>query len=95
MTELEPIAPPLEIIDKLEELNSPVSLRSEQYNIWQYQLDLLWHDIDAGLFGDAAKTGQWYNHIKAVKDANPKVSEERETELKLEIQAIIEEENGD
>jgi|TARA_A100000172_G_C3015552_1_gene101348 hypothetical protein len=32
------------------------------------QLDLLWHDIDAGKFGDAAKTGEWYKDVKAVKD---------------------------
>ena len=32
------------------------------------QLDLLWHDIDAGKFGDTAKTGEWYKDIKAVKD---------------------------
>ena len=36
------------------------------------QLDLLWHDIDAGKFGDTAKTGTWYTHIKSVKDANSK-----------------------
>lgn len=32
------------------------------------QLDLLWHDIDAGKFGDTAKTGEWYKDVKAVKD---------------------------
>lgn len=32
------------------------------------QLDLLWHDIDAGKFGDTAKTGEWYKEVKAVKD---------------------------
>ena len=32
------------------------------------ELDLLWHDIDAGKFGDAAKTGEWYKDVKAVKD---------------------------
>ena len=32
------------------------------------QLDLLWHDIDACKFGDAAKTGEWYKDIKAVKE---------------------------
>ena len=32
------------------------------------QLDLLWHDINAGKFGDAAKTGEWYKDVKAVKD---------------------------
>jgi hypothetical protein len=32
------------------------------------QLDLLWHDIDAGKFGDTAKTGEWYKDVKAVKE---------------------------
>ena len=36
------------------------------------QLDKLWHDIDAGLFGDAAKTGSFYQDIKSVKEAHPK-----------------------
>ena len=90
MTELEPIAPPLEIVEKLEELNAPISLRSEQYNIWQYQLDLLWHDINDGKLGENAKTGQWYNHIKNIKQANPKVTDERQAALQSEIQDIIE-----
>jgi hypothetical protein len=36
------------------------------------QLDLLWHDIDAGLLGEPAKTGSWYLAVKAVKDEFPK-----------------------
>ena len=36
------------------------------------QLDKLWHDIDGGLFGTSAKTGDFYLAIKSVKDANPK-----------------------
>ena len=36
------------------------------------QLDRLWHDIDAGLLGAQAKTGDFYLAIKSVKDANPK-----------------------
>ena len=36
------------------------------------QLDMLYKDIDSGKFGDNAKTGAWYLHIKAVKDNNPK-----------------------
>lgn len=36
------------------------------------QLDKLWHDIDLGLFGDAAKTGSFYLDIKSVKDTHPK-----------------------
>tara|TARA_S200000501_G_C20471087_1_gene589454 strand:- start:108 stop:413 length:306 start_codon:yes stop_codon:yes gene_type:complete len=38
------------------------------------QLDQLFHDVDAGKFGADAKTGEWFNKIKAVKDANPKPS---------------------
>ena len=32
------------------------------------QLGKLFKDIDAGLFGDKAKTGQFYTHVKKVKD---------------------------
>ena len=38
------------------------------------QLDQLFHDVDAGKFGADAKTGEWFNKIKAVKEANPKPS---------------------
>ena len=38
------------------------------------QLDQLFHDVDAGKFGADAKTGEWFNKIKAVKYANPKPS---------------------
>ena len=36
------------------------------------QLDMLWHSIDAGEFGDTAKQSEFYIANKAVKDANPK-----------------------
>ena len=36
------------------------------------QLDMLYKDIESGKFGDTAKTGAWYLHIKSVKDNNPK-----------------------
>jgi hypothetical protein len=36
------------------------------------QLDNLWHDIDKGLLGEKAKTGNFYIRIKSVKDFNPK-----------------------
>ena len=32
------------------------------------QLGRLWNDIDAGLFGDNAKKGEFYTHIKGVKE---------------------------
>ena len=36
------------------------------------QLDMLYKDIDAGLLGEEAKTGQFYIAIKEVKEAHPK-----------------------
>lgn len=42
------------------------------YGTLQNQLDMLWHDIDNGLFGDSAKTGEWYQYIKNIKDQHPK-----------------------
>ena len=33
---------------------------------------LTYGNMDSGKFGDDAKTGLWYLHVKAVKDANPK-----------------------
>ena len=43
--------------------------RASEYKELKEQLDLLYHDLTADK-GD--KTGEWYKHIKAVKDANPK-----------------------
>ena len=43
--------------------------REAEYKPIKDQLDLLYHDMTAGK-GDS--TGEWYKHIKAVKDANPK-----------------------
>ena len=42
--------------------------RAVAYKELKEQLDLLYHDMTADK-GD--KTGEWYKHIKAVKDANP------------------------
>ena len=43
--------------------------RKREYLSWQEQLDKLYHDINDGKLD---KTGSWYTHIKAVKDANSK-----------------------
>jgi len=43
--------------------------RAKEYKELKEQLDLLYHDMVADK-GD--KTGEWFKHIKAVKDANPK-----------------------
>ena len=45
------------------------SKRKTEYLSWQEQLDKLYHDINDGKLD---KTGSWYTHIKAVKDANSK-----------------------
>ena len=46
--------------------------RKFAYNEIPEQLDQLWHDIDDGKLGEAAKTGVWYNGVKSTKDAYPK-----------------------
>ncbi len=43
--------------------------RQSGYGGLEDQLDMLWHDIDAGTLD---KTGAFYNHIKTVKDGAPK-----------------------
>jgi len=43
--------------------------RADQYKELKEQLDLLYHDMTSD---KGNKTGEWYKHIKAVKDANPK-----------------------
>ena len=52
-----------------ETLNGVLNKRASEYKELKEQLDLLYHDMTADK-GD--KTGEWYKHIKAVKDANPK-----------------------
>jgi len=52
-----------------ETLSGVLSKRQTEYLSWNEQLDKLWHDINDGKLD---KTGSWYKHIKAVKDANSK-----------------------
>lgn len=72
------------IIDKTIEWNLPdgdlskilillcKDKKRNDYSKIEDQLDLLWHDIDNGIFGDIAKNGEWYNSIKEVKEKYPK-----------------------
>ena len=72
------------IIDKTIEWNLPEGdlikilenqckdKKAKEYPKIGEQLDLLWHDIDNGLFGDNAKTSEWFAAVKEVKDNNPK-----------------------
>ena len=52
-----------------ETLSGVLNKRKTEYLSWQEQLDKLYHDINDGKLD---KTGSWYKHIKAVKDANSK-----------------------
>ena len=52
-----------------ENLVDVLDTRKTEYLSWEEQLDKLYHDIDDGKLD---KTGSWYTHIKAVKDANSK-----------------------
>lgn len=45
--------------------------RKTEYPSIAEQLDLLWHAIDEGKFGDTAKTSSFYTTLKAVKDKYP------------------------
>jgi len=55
--------------NEAETAQAVLSKRASEYKELKEQFDLLYHDMTAGK-GD--KTGEWYKHIKAVKDANPK-----------------------
>ena len=52
-----------------EAAQAVLNKRAGEYKQLKEQLDLLYHDMVADK-GD--KTGEWFKHIKAVKDANPK-----------------------
>ena len=64
------------------ELNTEISRLNTEYINKQYQrvrktkyseigeqLDMLYHDMVAGKLDS---TGTWFNHVKSVKDSNPK-----------------------
>ena len=65
------------------EITAEVTRLQAEYDSKQYQrdrtyaptgdqLDMLWHSIDAGEFGDTAKQSEFYIANKAVKDTFPK-----------------------
>lgn len=48
--------------------------RKYAFEMWGDQLDQLYHDIESGKFGEAAKSGDWYVGITSIKNAYPKTS---------------------
>ncbi len=79
--------PPAEIVEKIQQLNGYSHARANEYQTIAEQLDMIFKDIDAGCFGENAKTGIWYTHIKTIKDANPKP--ENPEVLETELQQLI------
>jgi hypothetical protein len=49
----------------------PVLKRVREYDIG-WQLNYLYDDVKAGLFGEAAKTGQFVQFLESIKDKYPK-----------------------
>ena len=81
--------PSPEIMAKLNELNGWSIQRRNSFEKIEEQLDMLFHDINDGKFGEDAKTGEFYLHIKSIKDNNPKpTSSELET-IKSELDTLI------
>jgi hypothetical protein len=74
------------IIDKTTEWNLPegdlikiLELQCKDKKLNDYpkigdQLDLLWHDINDGIFGETAKESKWFQEIKIVKERYPKTN---------------------
>jgi hypothetical protein len=58
--------------DKEEEEANLQYRYDRQYPDIKEQLDMLWHAVDTGLFGEDAKTSDFYTVIKSVKDTTPK-----------------------
>ena len=59
-------------ITTAQSINEYPYLRKPEYGEINNQLDKLYHDINNGLFGENAKTGTWFNHVKNVKEKYPK-----------------------
>lgn len=51
---------------------SPRNLRKVDYGSIGEQLDLLFHDIEAGKFGNKAKDSGFANYIRSIKERHPK-----------------------
>lgn len=55
-----------------EQQNGYIQARQEAYKSIGDQLDQIYKAVDAGLFGEDAKTAEWYTDIQTVKTDNPK-----------------------
>ena len=78
-----------EIIVRLHQLNQHKHHRHCDYGQVADQLDMLFKDIDAGLFGEQAKTGLFYNHIKNIKDRHPKIDSAERERIQSELNELF------
>ena len=81
--------PDPEIVTRLWRLDEHKHDRQIRYGAIAEQLDMLYKDIDAGLLGEAAKTGSFYLHVKGVKDAVPRISDEDKAIVEAELEALF------
>lgn len=58
-------------VEEMCRLQDAREARRAQYDIAR-QLELLYKDIEAGRFGEAAKSGEFCRYIQAIKQAIPK-----------------------
>jgi hypothetical protein len=58
-----------EIVILLDELNKYQRSRKLLYGEIADQLDMLFKDINSGIFGESAKQGLFYNHISQIKQS--------------------------
>lgn len=78
---------------KIEEVFSYSNNRRNSYNQLEEQLDMLYKDIKAGLFGENALNGTFFKHIDEIKTNNPKP--DNFEQLKLELDSMIESDRAD
>lgn len=88
MAELQPSP---QIVEKIEQVTGYANRRRMEYGYIEEQLDMLFKDIESGLFGEAAKTGAFYTYIKSIKDSHPKP--ENLDQLKTELDVLIQTEH--
>jgi|11BtaG_2_1085332.scaffolds.fasta_scaffold34688_2 hypothetical protein len=86
------MTPPTVILEKLEEINSWRVERVQNYGDLAEQLGMIYDDIDSGLFGEQAKTGRFYSHVKSIKD---NISKPDLDTLNAELEALMQEHHGE
>ena len=76
--------PPEEVVLLMHEINQHQHKRQFLYANVEEQLDKLYKDINAGLFGEQAKTGEFFTHIHTIKSQITKVENIEEKKAQLE-----------